>query len=178
MSDSGHDRAGCAGQTTGRSEQNILLIGVGNDLRSDDGVGPHIVRKIGEAAPPEVDLVEASGEGAALMESWSAYATVYVFDAVSSGGTPGEVVRFDAAREEIPSRFFNYSTHAFSLAEAVELARALGRLPHSLTVFGVEGQNFNHGPELSGAVRQAADRVVDQVVIELKTKRDQSSGDG
>jgi hydrogenase maturation protease len=160
-----------------RSESRFLLIGIGNDLRGDDGVGPSIVRRIRRTPLSQVDFVEASGEGAALIEAWRDFSTVYVFDAVSSGGTPGEIVRFDAGREEIPSRYFNYSTHAFSLAEAVELARALDRLPPTLTVYGIEGQDFSHGPSLSKAVALAANSVADQVVRELETAAKMREGD-
>ena len=60
---------------------------------------------------------------------------------------------FDAGNSPIPSDFFNYSTHAFSVAEAVELARALNKLPTRLLIYGIEGVDFSAGIGLTEAVQ-------------------------
>ena len=67
----------------------------------------------------------------ALMDAWEGAETVWLVDAVSSGAQAGAVHRVDASEEELPARLFRASTHHFGLAEAVELARALGRLPRA-----------------------------------------------
>jgi hydrogenase maturation protease len=70
-----------------------------------------------------------SGDGAALMEVWRGEETVIIIDAVKSGALPGTIRRFDARAQPIPKDAFRCSTHAFGVAEAIELARALARLP-------------------------------------------------
>lgn len=141
-----------------------LVIGVGNAYRSDDGVGPSIAREVRRKALRGVDVREESGEGAALMEAWRDAERVILVDAVSSGGAPGTIYRFEIPEETMPARFFNYSTHAFSVAEAVELGRALDLLPAHLTVFGIEGEHFASGEGLSDGVRRAAEEVVRQIL--------------
>jgi hydrogenase maturation protease len=84
---------------------------------------------------------------------------VVVVDAVCSGAAAGTMHRLDAHRERIPSRFFNYSTHAFSLAEAVEMSRELGSLPTLFVLYGIEGADFASGYELSFPVEQALQRL-------------------
>ena len=111
---------------------------------------------------------EASGEGTDLIGRWSGYSRVYLFDAVMGRGAPGRVYKLCAAQGEIPSDFFKYSSHAFSLAEAVELARILDRLPRQLVVFGVEGEQFGYGECLSPAVQAGTERVLAQVLAELE----------
>ena len=71
------------------------------------------------------------------------------------------------AQNQFPTAFFNYSTHAFSVAEAVELARVLHQLPPHLTVYGIEGGNFEAGMGLSPDVEGAVAAVIAQVVSEL-----------
>jgi hydrogenase maturation protease len=144
----------------------VLFIGVGNPWRGDDGVGPYIARSLRVLALPGTRAVEVSGEGAALMEAWAGAPRVVVFDAVSSGKAPGFVHRFDASAAPLPTGFFHYSTHAFSLAEAVEMARALGRLPRRLIVYGVEGRSFAAGAELTAEVRRAADGLIARCIAE------------
>lgn len=132
--------------------QKILLIGVGNKFRQNDTVGLAISEKFRNKLPPEIKIVEASGEGVALMELWQYATTVYLFDAVISGAEVGKTYRIDAQIETVPAKFFNYSTHAFSVAEAVELARTLNQLPSKLIIYGVEGKNFAQKPTRSQIV--------------------------
>ena len=153
----------------------ILLIGVGNKFRQDDAVGLVIAEKFHnqvdpDTKTPEIKIIEASGEGVALMELWQHATTVYLFDAVMSGGEVGKIHRIDAQIEVVPAKFFNYSTHAFSVAEAVELARTLNQIPTKLIIYGVEGKNFSHGIGLSPEVEKATEKVLQEVLVELCTK--------
>jgi hydrogenase maturation protease len=152
--------------TTRRS--NTLLIGVGNSYRSDDGVGIAVVRRIGKQAPAGVSILEASGEGAALLDAWGEATAVVLVDAVQSGAPPGTIHRLDAAARPIPSRFFHTSTHSFSVAEAIELARALNRLPSRLIVYGIEGKDFSAGDSLSAEVEKASETAATQVLEEVR----------
>lgn len=152
----------------------MLIIGVGNAMRGDDGVGPLVARRLAQVLPPEVSVAEESGEGTRLMESWVGEDAVFVVDAVSSGSEPGTIVRFDAIERVIPASYFRYSTHAFSLAEAVELSRALEMLPPRLVIFGIEGASFSPGEGLTPAVEQAAEEVVRRMAEEAGELRDRA----
>ena len=112
---------------------------------------------------------DASGDYTALIEAWKGADFVIAIDAAYSGGAPGSIHRFDAESQPIPSRFFHYSTHAFSIAEAVELARALNQLPAKLVVYGIEGKTFDAGAGLSLEVEGAAAELVSWVEEELRT---------
>jgi hydrogenase maturation protease len=114
--------------------------------------------------PAAVVLLER--EGAALLEAWQGHAVVFLVDAAESGAAPGTIHRMDARARQIPRRLFHCSTHAFSVAEAVELARALDQLPH-LVLYGIEGKDFGAGAGLSAEVEQAAVEVTARVLDEL-----------
>jgi hydrogenase maturation protease len=146
-------------------KNDITLIGVGNEFRQDDAVGLVILRHLREQFP---NTIEASGEGTALIEYWQNKNIVYLFDAVRSGAQSGTIHRIEAHQQCVPSQFFHYSTHAFSVAEAVELARTLNQLPNQLILYGVEGEVFSIGIGLSALVEQAAADVVKRVVGELE----------
>ncbi|MBX7246155.1 MAG: hydrogenase maturation protease [Candidatus Sumerlaeaceae bacterium] len=145
-----------------------LIVGIGNEFRRDDGVGLEIVRKL-RPLVPQAEVQEASGEGAELVELLSEHNAVYLFDAVSSGAAPGTIYRIDSHKEPVPTKFFHYSTHDFSLAEAIELTRALGSLPRVLVVYGIEGADFDPGVGLSEVVSYAVDDVIKQCLAELAT---------
>ena len=73
--------------------------------------------------------VEREGEPIDLIDMWADEPQTTVIDAVSSGAEPGTIHRVDAGQARLPAELFRGSTHALGVAEAVELARALGRPP-------------------------------------------------
>ena len=145
----------------------ILLIGTGNEYRCDDGAGLAAIRALKARELPDTLIVESPSDGAELMEVWESAANVILNDAVSSGGVPGTVYRFDAYVQPIPACHSFLSTHAFDLAEAIELARALHLLPQYLVVYAIEGQNFTIGTGVSWEVEKAVREVVERVTCEV-----------
>ncbi len=142
----------------------MLLIGIGNAFRRDDGAGLAVAERVAALAPPGVEVVAHHGEGAELMELWRGREAVIVVDAVSSGQPAGTIRRFDAEREALPAELFCFSSHAFGVAQAVEMARALGGLPGRLRVIGIEGEDFGHGQGLGPAVAAAVAAVAAEIV--------------
>jgi len=145
-----------------------LVIGVGNVYRGDDGAGPAVARSFSAGPADNLRVCEQSGEGAALIDAWHGADAVYVIDAVDAGSEPGAVFRFDASAQSLPACFFAYSTHAFSVAEGIELARVLRQLPPRLVVYGIQGASFKAGAHLSVPVQLAVARVADRIREELK----------
>jgi len=145
----------------------IRIIGVGNALRGDDGCGPAVIHCLDGRIPDTVTLMEHNGDGISLLQNWEGAASVIVVDAANSGADPGTLYRFDASETEMPRGFFHASTHELGVAEAVELARSLGRLPEQLIVYAIEGGCFSAGAELSGPVADAVESVAAQIVAEL-----------
>ncbi len=141
-----------------------LLIGLGNELRGDDAAGLLVARAVRERAPRDLEVIELGGEPVDLIEAWEGAGLAVVADAVVAGGAPGEIHRIDAAAGPLPAAFGAASTHAFGLGEAVELGRALDRLPPCLVVFGIEGASFEVGAEPSAVVRAAAGRVAERLL--------------
>jgi len=133
----------------------VLMIGVGNEYRGDDGAGLAVARQLRKEAPPEINVVEETGEGTALVEAWKGADFVIVVDAIQSGASPGTIRRFDTEKEKFPTEVFSHSTHAFGISGAIELARTLKELPSHLIVYGIEGQNFAASEKLSPPVEKA-----------------------
>jgi hydrogenase maturation protease len=133
----------------------LIVIGVGNAWRGDDGAGLAVARCLRELAPAGIEVREVEGDAMALMEAWAPTDSVVVVDAAQSGASPGTVRHFDARAAPLPARLLRSSTHAFGVPEAIELARALGRLPAALDVYAIEGGSFAAGDRLSPAVECA-----------------------
>ncbi|MFV1980664.1 MAG: hydrogenase maturation protease [Rhodothermia bacterium] len=143
------------------------IIGIGNIYRRDDSVGVLVARRLAESGLQGVEIEEAGGEGVDLMDRWADADKVILIDATRSGAPPGTVHRLDASSETIPNSFFSYSTHAFSVAEAIELSRVLGQLPPEVLVFGIEGLDFSTGEGLTPPVAEVLDQVIELVIAEI-----------
>ena len=144
------------------------MIGVGSRERGDDAAGLLAAR-----VPAHARAGRASRSSAAAptpcrcFDAWEGAERVWLVDAVMSGAAAGTVHRIDAAREPLLPRPRCRSTHGLGVAEAVELARALGRLPRSLVVFGIEGASFPVGGWPSADVRAGARRAAAAIAAEL-----------
>lgn len=138
----------------------MLILGCGNDHRSDDAAGLVAARRLRSMG---VDAVEHQSDSIDLMEAWSGHQEAIVIDAVMTGADPGSVTIWEAHRTPLPPDRFPCSTHGLGVAEAVELARLLGRLPRSLTIYGIEARTFDRDGPLSPEVDEAVNRLVMQI---------------
>lgn len=138
----------------------MLILGYGNDNRSDDAAGLVAARRLRSMG---VDAIEHEGDAMELMDAWSGQSEAIVIDAAVAGAEPGCITVWEAHRTPLPPDRFPCSTHGLGLAEAVELARMLGRLPARLTIYGIEAARFNRGGPLSREVDEAVQRVVKDI---------------
>ena len=146
----------------------IVLIGVGNEYSSDDGVGHYIAKELKTKNLPGTHFEFVSGEAASLIEAWRGKGNAIVFDAVRSGAPAGKIYRFEAHSQSVPGRLFNpSSSHNLGVSEAVELSRRLNLLPPRIIIYGIEGKNFGQGVGLSPDVKNSARDVVELVMREI-----------
>ncbi len=155
-------------------DSEILVLGVGNANRGDDAAGLMAVRRLKESGCDASMVLEHSGEGAALLEAWKNAHAVILIDAVFSGAHPGTIHRLDASLQPLPAQIFRHSTHAFGVAEAIEVGRALHQLPGHVVVYGIEGRKFEPGAGLSHEVESAVRAVVQQVRREIHALQEPS----
>ncbi|HVO50645.1 MAG TPA: hydrogenase maturation protease [Thermoanaerobaculia bacterium] len=135
----------------------LVVIGVGNDFRGDDAAGLLAARRL--HACRGVRTVEHTRDGLSLMEHWRPADRVVVVDALCSGHSPGTVFRFDATAGPVPGDAGWVSSHTPGVAEGIETARILGRLPAALTVYGIEAAQVDPGADVTPAVARAVEEV-------------------
>ena len=141
----------------------MLIIGCGNAQRGDDAAGimaANRLRLLGLSAQI------CSGEPSELIEMWKEEDDVIVIDAVITGAPPGSVHVWDGQRPLKLGRSLGF-THGLGLAEAIELSRTLGSLPGKIRVFGIEGQSFALGCEVSPSVAKGIEVVIQEISREL-----------
>jgi len=143
----------------------MIVIGVGNPYRRDDGVGPAVVDLLRARSLSGLTLATSLGGTDELIDLWSGQDLVIVVDAVRSRPAhPGRVHRL-AVPHLGGERARAASSHGIDLGQAVELARELGRLPERLVLYAVEAAELGHGVGLSPAVADAAERLADEIAV-------------
>ena len=144
--------------------ERTLTIGVGNELRGDDGAGLRVADLL---AARGFDAIRCEGEPIALLDLWEGADAVFVVDAVA-GAHAGRIWRWQPGAAEMPLELRRHaSTHLLGLGDVLQLAERLGRAPRELTVIGIEGDSFELGSAPSPAVEAAVFSVAAAVVAEL-----------
>ena len=151
----------------GGARPKILVAAVGNPDRGDDGVGPLVAQRLSGSLPPGARVVVRSGDLMSLIEDWAGVDAVICVDAAAQRGAPGRVYRIDLAEEALPPELSFTSSHAFGLAEAIELARVLELAPKQIVVYAIEGACFDTGAPFTPEVLSAASEVADCIAGEV-----------
>lgn len=146
----------------------IMILGVGNLLFTDEGVGVRVAEALQDRYefPDNVRVVDGGTLGLNLLGVISAADHLIVVDAVRKGGEPGFLYRL--AGDEIPKRILaKNSLHQVELLEALTCCQALDRVPETV-ILGVEPEDITTmGIELTPTVRAKIDDLVEAVLQEL-----------
>ena len=152
----------------GSSDRGVVVAGLGNEYRRDDGAGPAAVSMVVQQCPG-VTVVGPLDDPLDLLGLWDRAALAVVVDAVSSGSPPGtvRVVELDPTAPT-PSRDRGASglnsTHGIGLAGVYRLARAVERAPSRVVVVAIEGSDFAQGVGMSKGVEEGVEHAARHVV--------------
>jgi hydrogenase maturation protease len=148
----------------------IVVIGLGNSFRKDDGVGVAAAAALDQLALPHVRVVTGVVEPTGLLEAWSGAGLSVVIDgAVGTPATPGRVRR--CTLTDVPTQPEGLSSHSVDVGRTHALGHALGRVPDELVLFTVEVADTGHGIGLTPQVANAVPQVVGMVADEINRIR-------
>jgi len=141
----------------------MVVLGLGNPDRGDDGAGPAVARRVMGLGLRGV-RVRCPAEPVDLLDDWRDVDLVVVVDAIRLDQLPGTVIVRDLQDATLPPWLGAGSTHAVGLTAAVDLARALDRLPKRLVLVGVVAASFHIGAPLSPFVHAAVPVATGEIV--------------
>jgi len=144
----------------------VVVAGIGNELRGDDGVGPEVARRVSATTGSLGDgrQIEQLGPFASPLEllgNWDGAELAVVVDAVHAEAEPGALIVTEIdtrAAHDDRGGLGGASTHGIGLAGVLRMARALGEAPRRVVLVGVVGEDFGVGCGLSLATRSAVER--------------------
>ena len=147
--------------------KDVIVVGIGNPYRGDDGVGHAATELI--AGRSDLEVLLSDGEPTRLVDAWEGRQVAIVLDAIRRGAPPGTIHRFQVGRASLPEAFRHPSTHGAGIESAVALGRALDRNPKKLIIYGVEPADMTDGRGLSTAVERSLPLLVERVLEEVRS---------
>jgi len=152
---------------TTKSDQ-VLTLGLGNLLHSDDGLGVHAIERLRKDARVDssVVLLDGGTQGLSLLPHLSGFPRWLVIDAVNVGEAPGTLVRFEGdALAGLPGKA---TVHQVGFADLMVAMKLLGESPEEVVVLGVQPLSTEWGTQLTPPVENALRGLVDAAIEQLE----------
>jgi hydrogenase maturation protease len=156
-------------QSAFSTQHSTIVLGLGNALRGDDGVGPVVIEWLDrQALPPGVETIAGGTSGLDIVSILMGRERAIIVDAANVGQAPGRWVRFTPDVAQLKSSDVTLSLHSAGFAEALALGAALNVLPPTIIIYGVQPQNLDWSSQLSVEVQAAVAEVGQAILRELK----------
>ena len=148
----------------------LLLLGLGNDILTDDAIGLYVVRELRPklAAHPSIDIRETTEMGLALLDFITGYRTVVIVDSIQTGkALPGFLHELDAsALNQLTGR----TPHFVGVSETLALGRQLGlAMPEQVKIFAIEVEDpFTLSTDMTPTLQSALPGIVERIAAALR----------
>lgn len=144
-----------------KKTKKITILGIGNTLYSDEGVGVHMLPLLQDMfednCEEELEIIEGATDGMRLLGPVEDTDYLIIIDAINAGKEPGTIISIK--NNDIPAYFgIKMSIHQVGFQEVLFAARIRERLPEEMIMFGVQPKSLELGVELTSTVK---DRLVD-----------------
>jgi hydrogenase maturation protease len=151
------------------SQKNILILGIGNILLKDEGIGVHVVNRLKEMNLPEnVEVLDGGTAGLELVDFIENREKLIVIDAVKAGDKPGTIYRLTESNLKIKPKAI-MSFHEIDFLDALYLSEVMKtNKPKETVVIGIEPKDMSDGLELSPEIEERIPKIIDVVMKELK----------
>lgn len=150
------------------AKQKTLIIGIGNILKGDDGLGVRVAEILSQKElPAGVQVEEVGTPGIDLMNRFEGWQKVILVDAVQMGEKPGTWKRFSPQDVRLIASGNVLSLHEPDLASVLELAQALKMLPDEIVIYGVEPLDLTFMAPLSSPVEAIINVIAEQILSEI-----------
>ena len=148
----------------------IAVLGLGNPLMADDGIGSHIIERFLTQADkfPDVDFIDAGTGGMNLLHLISARRKVILIDCAYMGTKPGTIKKFTTEDVASVRNLAHYSLHEVDILKVLDLAKQLGQYPDKVIIFGVEPETVEQRQTLSETVAKKLDDYISAISKALK----------
>ena len=150
----------------------ISVIGIGNPLKTDDGLGIYLLEKCIERKKEfseRITFIDGGTGGMNLIHTFSDYDIIIIVDAVNFGGQPGEVKWFKPEEVDSTKLSLGFSIHETDFLKIIQLSKSIDKTPKSFFIFGIQPADISPGKWLSKILQQHFDLILDKLVKKITT---------
>ncbi len=144
-----------------------LVIGMGNEFRGDDGIGPLVVWQMSQSHAEEFDFHTVGEDLTVLLDTWKGREVIIVDAILDESATTGTIRISQSMRDWLEANQKVFSSHSLTLDGVFQMGVELGKVPTSYLLLGVVGKNWNMGTAMSEEVKAAMPQVIARI-MELK----------
>jgi hydrogenase maturation protease len=144
--------------------KNIIIIGIGNPFRGDDKAGWAVVDLLETFLSNKIPLLKSPGDVEGLLEEFTENDKVILIDACRTNEPIGSWKKIDGLHHHLPRDAAKSSTHSISLGQAIDLARAMQKLPKELIIFAIPGEEYSITSKITPAVQKAIEEVAQEIL--------------
>ena len=149
--------------------KDTVVIGLGNLLLSDEGIGIHLIRKLSEHQNefPSVEFIDAGTGGMNVLHLIANRKKAVIIDCVKMGKNPGTIKRFGPADVQTTKKMTHFSLHEADILKIINLSGQLGECPDKIVIFGIEPESLELGQNLSKTLSDGIDAYSIDICNEL-----------
>jgi hydrogenase maturation protease len=146
----------------------LTVIGIGNTLRGDDGIGPVIISELKkENYPDSIRLLDIGSDTFSIIEHLTFEQPVLIIDCAQMGKEPGEIIKIELKEENLSILDKAISLHGFGFSEVYRIAKKLNNNVYC-TIIGVQPKSLEFNTDLSKEVRNKIPSIKKMVIREIK----------
>jgi hydrogenase maturation protease len=152
-------------------EKPIVVLGLGNPLMADEGIGVYLVERLMEAAAqyPAVDFIDAGTGGLSILYHIEGRRKAIVIDCAFMDEPPGAIRRFMPEEVRSTKVLAHQSLHEADLMRIIAMARQLGQAPDEIVIFGIQPERIEPGQGLSQALTERIGEYISMILHELES---------
>jgi hydrogenase maturation protease len=150
-------------------KKDVVVIGLGNILLSDEGIGVHLVRRLSQKQEefPFVDFLDAGSAGMSLLHLIANRKKAVIIDSAKMDAKPGTIRQFTPEQVESVKKLSNFSLHEADILQVIKLSKQLGEYPGEIIFFGIQPESVSPGRNLSKVLSSGMDNYVADICKEL-----------
>jgi hydrogenase maturation protease len=147
-------------------KKDTIVIGLGNILFSDEGIGVHLIRKLSEHHDkyPSVEFIDAGTGGMNVLHLIANRKKAIIIDCVKMDKKPGTIKRFEPADVQTTKKMMHFSLHEADILRIIELSKQLGECPDQIVIFGIEPESLELGQNLSKTLSAKIGLFIDTII--------------
>ncbi len=151
-------------------KKDLVVIGLGNPLMSDEGIGVRVVERLSQVGGekwPDVEFVDAGTGGLSILYHIEGRRKAILIDCAFMGAEPGVIRRFNPDEVESTKALAHQSLHEMDVLKVLEMSSQLGQSPEEVVIFGIEPEVVESGLTLSETLNGQLEHYISVIIEEL-----------